>query len=333
MRAAKLINKHLFIILMVVICLGLILGSLYPKSGEYLKMFYPITLFIMLYPMMVEIKINEVVKASKRISFITLIMILNYVVSPLLAAIIAHIFLSGYTDFAIGLIINGTVPCGGMIVAWTAMSKGNVPLTVVIMVISLLAGIVMIPFWIWVLAGQYIPIDAWGMLETILYTIVMPLLLGQLTRMWLIKKWSEERLGQIRPIFPAVSAIGLLMVFFIAMVSQSTVLFNNPRYLGVIALPLVVFYFLLLSLIILYARFTRMNYPDMVSLFYGVGAKNAAIPLALAVVFFSPLTIFLLALKLVIQISFLTGFYKITPYLEAYWIEVLKIPRQTAIEE
>ncbi|GAB6152159.1 bile acid:sodium symporter [Desulfosporosinus burensis] len=331
MHIAKLINKHLFILLMAVICLGLALGSLYPKSGEYLESFYPITLFIMLYPMMVEIKINEVVKASRRISFIILIMILNYIVSPLLAALLAHIFLSGYPDFAIGLIINGTVPCGGMIVAWTAMSKGNVPMTVVIMVISMLAGIVVIPFWILVLAGQYVPIDAWKMLQTILYTIVGPLLLGQLTRTWLIKKWSEEKLAQIRPIFPAVSAIGLFMVFFIAMVSQSTVLFNNPRYLGLIALPLTAFYFLLLSLIILYARFTRMDYPDMISLFYGVGGKNAAIPLALAVVFFSPLTIFLLAAKLVIQITFLTGFYKITPYLEVYWINVLQIPNQKTI--
>ena len=331
MFIAKLINKHLFILLMIVICLGLALGFLYPKSGEILEMFYPITLFIMLYPMMVEIKMNEILKASKRISFIILAMVLNYIISPLLAALLAHLFLSGYPDFAIGLIINGTVPCGGMIVAWTAMSKGNVPMSVVMLVISMLVGIVLIPFWIWLLAGQYVPIDAWKMLQTILYTIVMPLLLGQLTRTWLIKKWNEEQLDQIRPIFPAISAVGLFMVFFIAMASQSMVLFNNPSFLGLIALPLASFYFLLLSSIVLYARFTHMNYPDMITLFYGVGGKNAAIPLALAVVFFSPLTIFLLAVKLVVQISFLTGFYKITPYLEAYWIKVVQSPRQKTI--
>lgn len=234
----------------------------------------------MLHPMMVEIKISEVVKASKQISFLLLVMILNYVVSPLLATLLAHIFLSGYPDFAIGLIINGTVPCGGIIVAWTAMSKGNVPMTVVIMVVSLLAGIIMIPFWIWVLAGQYVPLDAWKMFQTILYTIIVPLLLGHLTRTWLIKKWGEKKFNVIRLIFPAASSIGLFLVFFIAIVSQSTILFNNPRYLGLVALPLTVFYSLLLSLIVFYARFTRMNYPDMVSLFYGVG-KNAAIPLAL----------------------------------------------------
>lgn len=326
MGIAKFINKHLFSILIVVICFGLLLGYIYPNSGKYLEILYPVSLFVMIYPMMVEIKFSEVAMASKQIGFITLIIIFNYLVSPLLAAFLGHIFLSGYPDFAIGLIINGTVPCGGLIVAWTAMAKGNVPMTVVIMVVSLLAGIVLIPFCISVLVGKYVPVDAWEMFWNVVYTIVVPLVLGILTRKWLIKKWGDEKFDNIKPIFPAMSGIGLFMVFFIAMVSQSLVLINNPRYLGVIVLPLISFYFLLLVIIVLYARIARINYPDMVSFFYGVESKNSSIALAIAVTSFSSLTALPIAARLIIQISFLIGFYKLSPYLQAYWSKVLPIP-------
>ncbi|MBF7082969.1 arsenic resistance protein [Desulfallas sp. Bu1-1] len=322
MRVANFINKHLIALLMGVICLGLFLGYLYPESGKRLEIFYPLTLFIMLFPMMVTIKISEVVKASKRLGFMTVVTFLNYIVSPLLAALLGYIFLSGYPDFAIGLIINGTVPCGGMIVAWTAMSRGNTPLTLVIVVISLLAGILLIPFWIWALAGKYVPVDPWNMLHTIFYTIVVPLFLGNITRIGIIRKWGREKFDELKSVFSAVSALGFFAVFFIAMMSQSEVLLKNPQYLGIVTLPLIVFYVLLLGATILYAWFARINYPDMVSLFYGVNAKNASIALALAVVFFSPLTVLILAVKPVVQVIFMTIFYKISPYLQEYWVKV-----------
>ena len=324
MHIAKFINKHLIVLLIGVIGLGLFLGYLFPEGGQALEMFYPVSLFLMLYPMMVDIKINDVVSASTRVGFMAVVMILNYIVAPLLSAFLGHMLLAGYPDFAIGLIINGTVPCGGMIVAWTVMSRGNAPMTLVITVLSLLAGIALIPFWIWILAGQYVPIDAWKMLQTILYTIIVPLLLGNLTRNWLVNKWGQERFNQTKPIFPAASAMGLFMVFFIAMMSQSVILLENPHYWGIVALPLLIFYVLLFSITILYARLTRISYPDMVSLFYGVVGKNASIALALAVIFFSPLTVLLLAVKPLVQISFLTTFHKLSPYLEKRWHNIVQ---------
>ena len=313
-------------LLMGVIVLGLIIGYFYPGAGKQLQRFYPFSLFIMLYPMMVGIKISEVTGAAKRVGFMTVVMILNYLVSPLLAALLAQVFLSDYTDFAVGLILTGVVPCAGMIVAWTAMAKGNAPMTLVITVLSLLAGIVLIPLWMWALAGKYVPVDAWEMLQTILYTIVVPLILGNLTRAWLVKKWGQKKFGEMKPVFPAVSALGMYMVFFISMMSESVALVNNPQYLGIIAVPLVIFYTLLFSIAILYARLTRTNYPDMVALTYGVSGKNISIALALAVVFFAPLTVMIIAIKPLIQVLFMAGFYKLTPRLQKYWAKVVPSP-------
>ncbi|AEG13926.1 Bile acid:sodium symporter [Desulfofundulus kuznetsovii DSM 6115] len=326
MRVAQFINKHMIQLLMAVIALGLLLGYLLPDTGKRLQVFYPVALFIMLYPMMVGIKIGEVVGAARRVGFMTVVMVFNYLISPLLAALLARVFLSGYPDFAVGLILTGVVPCAGMIVAWTAMAKGNAPMTLVITVTSLLAGIVLIPLWMSALAGKYVPVDAWKMLQTIFYTIVVPLVLGNLTRVWLVKKWGQKKFADYKPVFPAVSALGMYLVFFISMMSESVTLVRNPQYLGVIALPLVIFYTLLFGVSILYARLTRTGYPDMVALAYGVSGKNISIALALAVVFFSPLTVMIIAVKPLIQVLFMAGFFRLSPYLQKYWVKVVPEP-------
>jgi ACR3 family arsenite efflux pump ArsB len=62
-----------------------------------------------------------------------------------------------------------------------------------------------------------------------------------------------------------------------------------------------------------------MNYPDMVALTYGVGGKNIFIALALAVLFFSPLTVMIIAIKPLVQVLFMAGFYRIAPRLRGLW--------------
>lgn len=119
--------------------------------------------------------------------------------------------------------------------------------------------------------------------------------------------------------FPAASALGMYMVFFISMMAESVTLLRNPQYLVTIAVPLVVFYTLLFSMSILYARLSRTSYPDMVALAYGVSGKNISIALALAVVFFSPLTVMIIAIKPLVQVLFMAGFFRLTPALHKYW--------------
>lgn len=323
MRLAQFINKYTIQLLLCFIILGLIFGYVFPGLGHSLQAFYSVSLFIMLYPMMVGIKLGEITGAARRVGIMTVVMVLNYLVSPLLAALLAQTFLSAYPDFAVGLILTGVVPCAGMIVAWTGMAKGNAPMALVITVLSLLAGIFLIPFWMFVLAGKYVPVNAVQMLITILITIVVPLILGNLTRFWLVKRWGQKKFAEMKPMFPAVSALGMYTVFFISMSAESVTLVHHPQYLAVIALPLIVLYTLLFTGSVLFARLAKINYPDMVAMTYGVSGKNISIALALAVVFFSPLTVMIIAIKPLVQVLFMAGFFRLSPLLRGYWAKVL----------
>ncbi|MGE4424090.1 MAG: arsenic resistance protein [Pseudodesulfovibrio sp.] len=329
MSLFKFINRYMIQLLLLTVVTGLAVGYVYPDLGKTLQPLYPVCLFVMLYPMMIGIKIGEVAGAARKLGFLTVALVLNYLLSPLAAAALAHFFLGAHPDFAVGLILTGVVPCAGMIVAWTGMAGGNMPLALLVTVVSLLAGILLIPVWMLKLAGIYVAVDAFSMFKTILIAIVIPLILGNLTRIGLVKWKGQKAFMEFKPIFPAVSALGMYSVFFISMSAEAATLFAHPEYVLIIAAPLILLYVLLFFTGILCAYFMKMNYADMVALTYGVGGKNISIALALAVLFFSPLTVMIIAVKPLIQVLFMAGFFKFASRIKDRWDVSFVRQRQT----
>jgi ACR3 family arsenite efflux pump ArsB len=122
-----------------------------------------------------------------------------------------------------------------------------------------------------------------GCLKISLIVVVIPLILGNLTRNGWSKKQDRKNFRKITPVFPAVSALGMYMIFFISMSTESVELIHHPQYLLDIGIPLSIFYILLFTVPLVYARMVHMSYADMVSMVYSVGGKNISIALALAV--------------------------------------------------
>lgn len=311
-KIAKVIEGNLVIFLILSIIAGVAFGWGYPSAAKGLKSFTTLTLFIMLYPMMIGLNIEQVGKAMMNIKLISLSIAFNFVLSPLLAAGLAFIFLHTRPDFAVGLILTGTVPCAGMVAGWTGYAKGNVALSLVIVALSLLVSIVLIPVWMPILAGVYVKIDAWGMFKEIIVAVVVPLILGNLTRRLILHNWGQDGFKKIKPILPGISMLGMYFIVFISMALESNNVLHNPEYFLIILIPLTFLYIILFSSSVFFAKLMKFSYEDMIAFAYGVAGKNISIALALATIFFGPLTVLVLALKPIIQISFMAIFLRLS---------------------
>lgn len=315
-KISKGIESNLILLILLSIAVGIAFGWRFPDQANGLKSYSKAALFIMLYPMMIGLRIEEVGKAAANLKLISLSMLFNFIFSPLLAAGLAYVFLHDRPDFAVGLILTGTVPCAGMVAGWTGYAKGNVALAMVIVALSLLVSIVMIPVWMPILAGVYVQLDAWAMFEDILITVVVPLILGDLTRRLIIRWKSPETFQQIKPILPGVSMLGMYLIVFISMALEAENVIRHPEYFVIVLAPLAFLYAILFSGSVLFSRLARFSYENMIAFSYGVAGKNIAIALALATVFFSPMTVLVLAIKPVIQITFMVAFLRLSPWLK-----------------
>jgi ACR3 family arsenite efflux pump ArsB len=185
----------------------------------------------------------------------------------------------------------------------------------VIVVISLLVSIVAIPIWMPILSGVYVQLDALAMLEDILITVVVPLILGDMTRRLIIRWRGHDTFHLIKPILPGASMLGMYVIVFISMALEAENLLNNPQLFLVVFVPLGLLYLILFGAAVLFSKISKFSYENMIAFTYGVAGKNIAIALALATIFFSPMTVLVLAIKPVIQIAFMALFLRVAPFL------------------
>ncbi|MEW6698216.1 MAG: arsenic resistance protein [Bacillota bacterium] len=315
----RFINRNVIGILICVIVFSTVFGYFYPGVGEVLQPFSPACLFIMLYPMMIGLEFSEMKEALTRFKAIALAIGVNFTISPLLAFFLANTFLSSYPEFAVGLILIGTVPCAGMVVTWTGMSRGSVPVALLVTTLSYLVGILLIPVWMMLLAGQYVPIDPVGMMKTVVTIIVIPMLMGSLTRSFILKKFGREFFLKIKPKFPAVSSLGMYVLFFISLSAQSRQLLQHPDYLVKLIIPALFFYPTLFALSALLSRLLKLEYQEMAAVSFSIAGKNLAISLAIAVLFFSPLTVVVVAIMPLVQVIFMATYYKFSHRIQTFW--------------
>lgn len=109
--------------------------------------------------------------------------------------------------FAVGLILVASCPGGMASNMITFLAQANVALSVVLTMASTLLAFLFTPMWCSALAGQYVPVDAWGLCKSTLQAVVLPVIIGVLCN-WRFPK-AVARIGNIGP---AVSVVALSLI-------------------------------------------------------------------------------------------------------------------------
>jgi bile acid:Na+ symporter, BASS family len=109
--------------------------------------------------------------------------------------------------FAVGIILVASCPGGMASNMITFLAGANVALSVVLTMASTLLAFIFTPLWTNALAGQYVPVDAWGLCLSTLQAVVAPVVIGVLCN------WRFPRLvAKAVDIGPTVSVVALCMI-------------------------------------------------------------------------------------------------------------------------
>ncbi|MHA1427570.1 MAG: arsenic resistance protein, partial [Candidatus Helarchaeota archaeon] len=216
-----------------------------------------------------------------------------------------------------------TVPCSGMVIAWTGLAKGKVESALIIVSLSLILAIFLIPLWMFILVGTYVQIDIWMMIEKLLLIILLPLVAGLITRVLLVKKIGEKKFNEIKPILPIISTFGMFAIVFIAISMEANILLVHLDYIVMVVIGIVILYPSLSLIAVVFSKYTAFTYGDCMALTYGVTAKNHSITMAIAVTTFGGLAVLPAAFAPIIQIPLMLIILRLAPKIEGF-IEKVK---------
>ena len=306
-KALTYIQKNLVWTIPVSMGFGLIFGYLF-DTASLKQLIIPVT-FIMVYPMMVTLHVKSVFK-GRDLKLQAITQVINFVFIPLLVFFIGKMMLSGqdpkYGLWAVGLFLIGVLPTSGMTISWTGFAKGSKEAAIKMVVFGLIIGSLAAPVYTKVFMGATIDVNMLHMFKQIAIFVFLPLVVGLLTQTYGKKKYGRKDWNErIKPKFPPFSALGVVLIAFLAMSLKARHIIANPGDIFIILLPLVVFYLISYVLLTFVGRFL-FNREDAIAMVFGVVMRDLSIALAIAMTAFGKegLTIALLiSLAYIIQIQ------------------------------
>jgi ACR3 family arsenite efflux pump ArsB/nucleotide-binding universal stress UspA family protein len=306
-RALSFLQKNLVWSIPISMTVGLLYGYWFDASP--LKQFIIPVTFIMVYPMMVTLNVKTIFKGQDYKLQITT-QVINFVLVPLLAFYTGKLFFSGgpekYGLWAVGLFLIGVLPTSGMTISWTGFARGNKEAAIKMVVFGLVLGALAAPVYTKVFMGATIDVDMLHMFKQIALFVFVPLFAGLLTQVLAVKRVGQQAWNdRIKPKFPPFSALGVILIAFVAMSLKARNIIANPADILTILVPLAVFYLVTYGLLSVAGRLFFKR-EDAIAMVFGVVMRDLSIALAIAMTAFGKqgLTIALLiALAYVIQIQ------------------------------
>jgi ACR3 family arsenite transporter len=294
------IEKLLAVWIGLCIVIGLALGKYAPQIAGHLEVGIPIGLFLMIYPAMTKIELGELRDALKSKRQVGVIAFFNYAVNPFLLYALGFIFFERILPYFglitpetarylwTGLILLGVAPCIAMVLVWTDLAKGNGPLGIVLMAWNSIIQIFTTPLYIALLVGTYIAIDIVQIGQSVLLYLGLPLLFGVITRREVIKRKSEEWLNKkLIPYYNAMQLVALLFTMVVMFSLRGGVIIDNPNLIWQMAIPVVLFFFLLFNLVYYTTRRMGYNYEDASTMGFHCTGRNFELAIAIALTAFA----------------------------------------------
>jgi BASS family bile acid:Na+ symporter len=202
----------------------------------------------------------------------------QFMVMPLLAFALTWLF-SLPKELALGVILVGCCPGGTASNVITYLAKGDLALSVGMTAASTLLAPILTPLLVWLLAGTMVDVDTLGMLQSIVYVVIAPIVIGLLCQ-----RFIPQLTKRVTPYLPAFSSVVIALVVGIIVSHNATRLLLG----GTIVILVVMTHNLLgLSLGFLIGRLLHLAKPKCVALSIEVGMQNSGLASSLAVLHFA----------------------------------------------
>jgi ACR3 family arsenite transporter len=269
-----------FLPLWVALCIvvGIVLSQIIPgiseaidslKMGE-ISIPIGICLFLMMYPAMLNLQASELKKLGKNPKPIILTLISNWLIAPFVGLAMVNLFLQGASttikELTVAIILLSSSPCTAMVLVWGWMAKGNQEQNVVNTSLNTITIIFLyVPMVTFLTGIKNIPIDWILLLVSLIFFIGLPLFLGILSKRLIVASKGENWFNNIyRPFIGKISIIALLTTLIVLFSLNGDVLINNPNYLLIVSIPLLVGFAIVVGYNVLMTKLFKLKYREAV---------------------------------------------------------------------
>lgn len=244
-------------------------------------------LFLMMYPAMTNIKVEDLGKATRSPRQLLVVLFFNFAVAPFFMLLLANIFLKRGSDLHTGLVLYGLAPCIAMVIVFTFLSLGNNALAIILVAMNSILQMLLIPVYAKLLLGE-ITFDVWLVGESVVLYLGVPLAAGFLTRRFGVKRVGEEGFERFKVYLDSLSIVGLLFTLIVMFALKGDLILDKPFIIVQMAIPMTLFFWGMFVVVYLVSWKMGFTYEDSVAVGFNSTGRDFEIAIAIAITAFNP---------------------------------------------
>jgi len=277
-----LFERYLSLWVALAIAAGVILGNVFPAlfaqiavlEFAHVNFVMAILIWIMIYPMMVQIDFGALKNIGQRPQGLLLTLVVNWLIKPFTMAGLGWLFFKiifaewidpkTAQEYIAGMILLGVAPCTAMVFVWSQLTKGDANYTLVQVSIN---DIIMIfafaPIAAFLLGVTDIQVPWQTLIASVVLYVVLPLVAGVMTRHGLEKNKTANSAAQIQHFMTKCkpwSVVGLLATVVLLFGFQANTIFTRPLAIVFIAIPLLIQTFGVFAITFIAAKAIKLPY-------------------------------------------------------------------------